>query len=116
MDLIWLKIYGIRLNNSATPEIKIFFKVYKKTMDDYKNSKQKFLKKNEDWLKLELSIEIAKKNCGRPNKDCDDVNDKTTKKKRDAFINTYSASLIRDIFKSLLLKPYPKDGGRVVDE
>lgn len=108
-------IYGIRLNNNATAKITNFFKVYKKRMDDCKNSKQKFLKKYEDWLKLELSIEIDKKVCGRPNKEYDDVNDKTKKKKRDEIINTYSTSLIRDSFKSSLLKSHPKDAGRIVD-
>lgn len=108
-------IYGISLNNTAVVKIENFFRVYQRRIRECNNAKLKFLKKHEEWLKSELSIKIEKNISGRPIKDYDDVKDRTKKKKQEDIINAHSATLLKNTFKTVLLKTQPKNAGQIVD-
>lgn len=109
------KGYGISLNNTAVVTIENFFRIYQRRIRECNNARVKFLKKHEEWLNLELSIKIEKKLYGRPIKDYDDVKDRTKKKKQEDIINTHSTTLLKDSFKTVLLKTQPKNAGQIVD-
>lgn len=108
-------IYGIRLNKDALDKLEKFYKSFERRLPECSFAKIKFFKMYEKWLKSDLLIEIKPLIPGRPSKAYDEVTEKTKKKKQEELLAAHPPNLIKDTFKTALLKTQPKNVGRIVD-
>lgn len=107
--------YGLILKPEETLKLENFYKCYEKRIKASDWSKQKFLKKNVDWMEEEIDIILKDRKKGRPPKTYDDANLRTKKKKQEELLNTHTGNEIKDSFKAILTCTQPKEVGKVVD-
>lgn len=107
--------YCLRFNPEDENKIENFYTTYERKIKESHCSKSKFMTANQDWMKKELTIEIAHKQLGRPKKDYDDVQTRTKKIRQTEIIETFTQNEIKDSFKSVLTRTQPKDAAKIVE-
>lgn len=78
--------YGLKLKPDDIEKLENFYKIYEKRIKDSDFSVSKFKKKNEDWLKKEITIIIDDKKIGRLKKDYDEAQIRTNRVKQDEIV------------------------------